>query len=67
MVTINEHTIPNDERLHLYFMIYLSTGTGYGATEEEAGRPSRQVVRVKSRREEDSPSPEDTTPVHARP
>jgi hypothetical protein len=24
-------------------------------------------VRVKSRREEDSPSPEDTTPVHARP
>lgn len=43
------------------------TGAGYGATEEESGRPSRQIVRVKSRREEDSPSPEDTTPVHARP
>ncbi|XP_046437856.1 potassium channel subfamily K member 1-like isoform X1 [Daphnia pulex] len=44
-----------------------SYGAGYGATEEESGRPSRQIVRVKSRREEDSPSPEDTTPVHARP
>ena len=42
-------------------------GAGYGATEEEVVRPSRQVVRVKSRREDDSPSPEDTTPVHARP
>jgi len=43
------------------------TNFGYGATEEEVVRPSRQVVRVKSRREDDSPSPEDTTPVHARP
>ena len=42
-------------------------GGNYGATEEEAARSSRQIVRVKSRREEDSPSPEDTTPVHARP
>lgn len=46
---------------------YPLAGASYGATEEESGRPSRQVVRVKSRREEDSPSPEDTTPVHARP
>jgi len=44
-------------------------GGVYGATNEEAGggRSNRQVVRVKSRREDDSPSPEDTTPVHARP
>jgi hypothetical protein len=43
------------------------TGAGYGAIEEESGRPSHQIVRVKSRREEDSPSREDTTPVHIRP
>ncbi len=49
------------------FLVWWFTGAGYGATEEESGRPSRQIVRVKSRREEDSPSPEDTTPVHARP
>jgi len=43
-------------------------GTGYGtANEDLGGRSNRQVVRVKSRREDDSPSPEDTTPVHARP
>lgn len=46
---------------------FVCKGASYGATEEESGRPSRQIVRVKSRREEDSPSPEDTTPVHARP
>lgn len=46
---------------------FIITAAGYGATEEEVGRSSRQVVRVKSRREDDSPSPEDTTPVHARP
>ena len=47
---------------------FLSAGTGYGTTNEDlGGRSNRQVVRVKSRREDDSPSPEDTTPVHARP
>jgi len=46
----------------------LGSSTGYGTTNEDLGvRSSRQVVRVKSRREDDSPSPEDTTPVHARP
>ena len=46
----------------------LIVGAGYGATGEDGGgRSNRQIVRIKSRREEDSPSPEDTTPVHARP
>ena len=51
---------------HFYFISIISTikGSSYGASSDQ---PGRQVVRVKSRREEDSPSPEDTTPVHARP
>ncbi|KAK7873201.1 hypothetical protein R5R35_006411 [Gryllus longicercus] len=45
----------------------LGAGAGAGAAAGAGGGARRAVVRVKSRRDEDSPSPEDTTPVHARP
>jgi hypothetical protein len=72
----NGQRVINDQRDNLYANIFELlmysltadfTGAGYGAIEEESGRPSHQIVRVKSRREEDSPSREDTTPVHIRP
>lgn len=63
-ILITAFTIPTDN-FHKQFISLI--GASYGATEEEVGRSSRQVVRVKSRREDDSPSPDDLTPVHARP
>jgi len=43
-----------------------AVGPKYTQQLDDGGVGRRAVVRVKSRRD-DSPSPEDTTPVHARP
>ncbi len=66
IVKVPANLMPNTGERKINFIIS-KLGSGYGATEEEIGRPSRQVVRIKSRREDDSPSPDDLTPVHARP